>query len=132
MFENVLKKFIWTGKLEKLALDETKNSREEGGLGIVCIRSKADALFLRQTCRLLANDAFNSYKHIRYWVGQHLVDVVPDLGPGLHADEVPEYFAHLKRLFSEAHALEIIDVEHLNSVPAKKIYKGLYINISTT
>ena len=123
MFENVLKKFIWTGKLEKLALDETKNSREEGGLGIVCIRSKADALFLRQTCRLLANDEFLSYKHIRYWVGQHLVDALPDLGHGLHANQAPEYFVHLRKLFAEAHALEVIDVEHLNSVPAKQIYE---------
>ena len=123
MFENVLKKFIWTGKLEKLALDETKNARVDGGLGIVCIRSKADALFLRQTCRLLAGSEFNSYKHIRYWVGQYMVDALPDLGNGIHSeDQAPEYFLHLRRLFTEAHALEVVNVENLNSVPAKSIY----------
>ena len=68
MFESSLKKFVWTGKLE---IYETKNSREEGGLGIICIRSKADALFLIQTCRLLASDSFNSFKHIRYWISEH-------------------------------------------------------------
>ena len=46
-FEALVRSFIWTGKLEKLALDEIKNSREEGGLNVVCITSKADALFLR-------------------------------------------------------------------------------------
>ena len=60
---------MWVGKLEKLALDETKNTREEGGLDIVCVISKADALFLRQTCRMLAEPNLNSFKHIRYWIG---------------------------------------------------------------
>ena len=122
MFESILKKFVWTGKLEKLAIDETKNSREEGGLGIICIRSKADALFLRQTCRLLASDSFNSFKHIRFWIGEHLVDVIPEMRSGEHSEEIPEYFLHLRRLFTEAHALEIIDVENLDSTPAKQIY----------
>ena len=104
-FESLVRKFIWTGKLEKLALDEIKISREEGGLNVVCIRSKADALFLRQTCRLLASSQFNSYKHVRYWIGMHMANVIPDMGIGDHADIVQEYFQHLKRLFLEAHAL---------------------------
>ena len=41
-FEHIIWRFIWVGKLEKLALDETKNTREQGGLKIVCIRSKAE------------------------------------------------------------------------------------------
>ena len=45
-FEALIRSFIWTGKLEKLALDEIKNTREEGGLNVVCVKSKADALFL--------------------------------------------------------------------------------------
>ena len=42
--ESITLTFIWRGKLEKLALDEVKNSKEEGGLDLVCVRSKADAL----------------------------------------------------------------------------------------
>ena len=122
-FEALIRKFIWTGKLEKLTLDEIKNSREEGGLNVVCIRSKADALFLRQTCRLLASPQFNSFKHVRYWIGTHLETVLPDMGTGDHADSVPEYFQHLQRLFLEAHALEVINVNRLNLVPAKQIYE---------
>ena len=122
-FEALIRKFIWTGKLEKLALDEIKNSREEGGLNVVCIRSKADALFLRQTCRLLASSQFNSFKHVRYWVGVHLETAIPGMGTGDHAESVPEYFQHLQRLFMESHALEIINVDRLNLVPAKQIYE---------
>ena len=43
--ESLTRSFIWTGKLEKLALDKLKNTREEGGLNLVCIRytfSEAD------------------------------------------------------------------------------------------
>ena len=116
-------KFVWVGKLEKLAMDETKNTREQGGLNIVCIRSKADALFLRQTCRILAEPNLNSYKHLKFWVGLYLEEALPDLGGGDHADHTPDYFKHLKDLFLEAHANEVIDIQHLNNIPAKDIYK---------
>ena len=92
-------------------------------MNIVCIRSKADALFLRQTCRLLASPHFNAFKHIRYWIGMHLENVIPDMRLGPHAVTVPEYFLHLQNLFLDAHALEIINVERLNLVPVKQIYQ---------
>ena len=80
--EAITRRFIWRGKLEKLALDEIKNTGEEGGLDLVCVRSKADALFLRQTCRLLANQDFNSFKHIKYWIGTFLGDIIPIMQGG--------------------------------------------------
>ena len=53
------------------------------------------------------------------WIG----NVLPDMRHGPHAAEIPDYFLHLQNLFLEAHALEIINVERLNSVPAKQIYE---------
>ena len=94
--EAITRTFIWRGKLEKLALDEIKNSREEGGLDLVCVRSKADALFLRQICRLLANQDFNSFKRIKFWIGNFLGDVIPIMQGGQHPAIVPDYFQHLK------------------------------------
>ena len=122
-FESLLRSFIWRGKLEKLALDEIKNTREKGGINVVCIRSKADALFLRQTCRLLASPLFNTFKHVRYWVGMYLENVLPTMRAAVRAETVPEYFDHLQKLFLEAHAQEVINVENLDSVPAKSIYE---------
>ena len=123
--ESITRTFIWRGKLEKLALDEIKNSREEGGLNLVCVRSKADALFLRQTCRLLAYENFNSYKHIKFWIGSFLGDVFPDMQGGQPQLNVPGYFLHLKELFLQAYALEIINSDNLNAVPCKVIYSDL-------
>ena len=120
--EAIIRKFVWRGKLEHLALDEIKNSREEGGLDLVCVRSKADALFLRQTCRLLANEGFNSFKHIKFWIGNFFGDIFPSMQGTPEPAAVPEYFLHLKTLFLQAHALEIIQVENLNAVPCKEIY----------
>ena len=121
--ENIIWRFVWVGKLEKLALDEIKNERNQGGLNVVCVRSKADALFLRQTCRMLAEPNLNSYKHVRYWIGLYLEDALPDMAAGAHAGQVPAYFQHLQRLFLEAHANEIINNASLNSVAAKQIYQ---------
>ena len=53
----------------------------------------------------------------------HLENGIPDMRLGPHAVIVPEYFLHLQNLFLEAHALEIINVERLNLVPAKQIYQ---------
>ena len=122
-FESIMWKFVWVGKLEKLALDETKNPRDQGGLNIVCIRSKADALFLRQTCRMLAEPDLNSFKHLKYWVGLYLQDALPDMGTGMHADRTPYYFQHLQQLFMDAHAIEIINVNRLNAVSTREIYQ---------
>ena len=53
----------------------------------------------------------------------HLGNVLPDMRPGPHAVTVPDYFLHLQNLFLEAHTLEIIKVDKLNSIPAKQIYQ---------
>ena len=74
---------------KKLALDETKNPRELGGLNITCVSSKADALFLLQNCRLLSNTNFNSAKHIKFWIGSYLENSLQDMKTGLHAEIVP-------------------------------------------
>ena len=52
-FESAMYRFLWIGKLEKLKLDEVKNPLSAGGLNLPCVTSKADSLFLSQTCKLL-------------------------------------------------------------------------------
>ena len=52
--ESIMIKFLWRGKLEKLSLIELCNDKSEGGLELVEIRSKADSLMLKQTCRILS------------------------------------------------------------------------------
>ena len=54
-FESLMASFLWLGKLERLQIDEMKNPPCAGGLGLPCVSSKSDSLFLKQTCRLPMN-----------------------------------------------------------------------------
>ena len=94
-----------------------------GGLAIPCIATKAEALFVRQTCRLLNNEEHNSRRHINYWIGTLLKEWWPDMGQGIHAQNGPPYIKHLHDLLEVAIDREVIDVNNLKLANAKNIYK---------
>ena len=85
-FESAIYVFLWIGKLEKLKLDELKNPPSAGGLNLPCVISKADSLFLSQTCRLLAIPESRLYKHIKYWLGLYAKKYFPDMAEGPHSE----------------------------------------------
>ena len=117
-------RFLWVGKLEKLKIDEINNPVLSGGLNLPCIISKADSLFLSQSCRLLKYPASKQYSHVKYWLGLYVKDIFPDMGVGPHAELVSPYFQHMKSLLTGAVILKDIDVTKLNLVTAKGLYKG--------
>ena len=123
-FEAAMVRFLWVGKLEKLKIDEIKNPVLSGGLNLPCIISKADSLFLSQSCRLLKYPASKQYSHVKYWLGLYVKDIFPDMGVGPHAELVSPYFQHMKSLLTGAVILEDIDVTKLNLVTAKGLYEG--------
>ena len=123
-FESLMGRFLWAGKLERLQLNEIKNTRTDGGLGLPCVISKSNALFLSQACRLLSKAGSKEYSHIKYWLGLHLRDYFPEMAVGPHAEFVSPYFNHLRMLLVEGIVLEDINVSRLNSVTAKELYKG--------
>ena len=84
-FESALFRFLWIGKFEKLMLDEVKNLTLSGGLNLPCIISKADSLFLSQTCRILTNPSNKQFKHIQYWLGLYIRNCFPEMQEGPHA-----------------------------------------------
>ena len=47
-FDSLMGRFVWAGKLERLQIDELKNPRSSGGLGLPCVWSKTNALFLQK------------------------------------------------------------------------------------
>ena len=118
-------RFLWMGKLEKLKIDEIKNPPLSGGLNLPCIISRADSLFLTQTCRLLRDPASKQYSHVKYWIGIYIRDFFPDMGHGPHAEFVSPYFQHMKSLLTGAVILGDIDVKKLRLVTAKSLYLGL-------
>ena len=123
-FQSLMGSFIWLGRLERLQIDELKNPICDGGLGLPCISSKADALFLKQTCRLLVNTQSMQYQHVRYWLGIHLREYFPDMAEGPHAEIVAPYFKHMRLLLVEGFVLGDVSVASLKSVTSKALYES--------
>ena len=123
-FESAIFRFLWIGKLEKLKLDEVKNTTLSGGLNLPCVASKADSLFLTQTCRLLSTPDNKQYRHIKYWLGLYIREYFPDMGQGPHAEIISPYFLHMKALLVGGIVLGEIQVSNLKKTSAKILYAG--------
>ena len=121
-FESAIYRFLWIGKLEKLKLEEVKNPKLLGGLNLPCVISKADALFLSQTCRLLINSESKQFKHIKYWLGIYMKEYIPAMGQGPHAEIISPYVLHMKSLLQVAFVLDEIQIENLHLVTANSLY----------
>ena len=113
--------FVWLGKLERLQIDEINHDWIQGGLGLPCVLSKSNALFLKQTCRLL-NPITKHYCHIKYGLGIHLRNYFPDMAAGPHAEIVPEYFQHLRMLLVEGFVLGDLTTDSIRKVTTKELY----------
>ena len=123
-FETMMGSFLWVGRLERLQIDEVKNSLSDGGLGLPCVSSKACSLFLKQTCRILMDPDSKQYGHVKYWLGLHIREFFPVMAVGPHAEFVGPYFQHMRLLLVEALTLGDIKLDSFRSVTAKKLYEG--------
>ena len=123
-FETAMFRFIWRGKFEKLKMDEIKNPVLSGGLNLPCILSRADSLFLSQTCKLLRDPESKQYCHVKYWIGLYMGEHFPDMSSGPHAELISPYFQHMKALLSGALLLGDVEPRKLKEVTAKKLYLG--------
>jgi hypothetical protein len=123
-FDSLLSSFLFRGKPERLKLWELFNPSSKGGLGLVDIRSKADALFLKQLTRMLLREEEGAYRHLSYWLGSRLQQYLPammDRSPVEHTTP-PAYHQHALNLLQEAFTFGL-DPGKLESVTAKQCYK---------
>ena len=104
-FEKLVYAFVKKGKMEMLALQELCNPREKGGLGVICIRSTADSLFLKQTLRMLCMPGSLQYKYIQYFAGKNLK--IADLYTGKHCPVFTPYYQHMVELYKEGVVMEL-------------------------
>ncbi len=116
--------FLWRGHFERLAYDELHRPLSQGGLRLSCVASRAEALLAKQTCHLIAQGG-RAAGHLAYWLGQRLREVLPVLGPGLHAEVLPPSMAYLACVIREICDLDCVDREDLQATESKKIYKEL-------
>ena len=123
-FEKEMGKFLWTssGKVLRVSMEELKNSKENGGLGLPCILSRNKSLMLTQLLRLLRSGDVKSIRHVGYWLGELLGDFVPGLEEGDHADVVPTYFDTLATLMVEARVADLVTTGNWRVITNKYIY----------
>ena len=77
--ESILSSFLFSGKPERLGLQELYNKPAKGGLGLLDVRKKADSLLLKQLTRMLLKDQQGAYRHLSYWLGAHFHQYLPAL-----------------------------------------------------
>ena len=61
-------------------------------------------------------------RHIAYWVGLRLRHLLPDLGAGLHAEDIPPFYKDLASLLEEVLTLPGVNTAALLDVSSKFIY----------
>ena len=118
--------FIWRGNYERLGVDELVHEEAAGGLGLVWVAAKAEALLLKHACRLLAEPDHSPYRdHLRFWLGRELGANYPDLEAGDHPRQVPRFFVPVLDLIQEAIGRwpELLHHPGLQAVKVKTIYK---------
>ena len=117
----IVNRFIWQGRLEKIAMDELYSPIDQGGLALICLEMKCDALLLTQTCRILANDSMYR-RHLLYWIAISTRDIL-NLNSDVNCEIVTPYYKKIVKLLKDGFFHECIDISNLKNVKCKKIYK---------
>ena len=124
-FESLIGKYIWnfSGRIMRVAIDELKNKKVEGGLNLPCLASMADSLLFSQLCRLIKSGEKKTLGHAFYWLGDLLQSLAPDINLGLlRATETPEYFVYIADLVAEMMISENVSAGTVKSLTNKKVY----------
>ena len=126
-FESLMGKFIWqgSGKILRVALDELKNDYLSGGLNLPCFATMSNALLSSQCLRLLRSGDQKSIAHLDFWLGSLLNGVIPLMGLGEQAVDIPEYFSHIGDCLASLMISELLSSSTLTTVTNKLVYKDL-------
>ena len=77
--------FMFTGYHERLDLDILSNPPKSGGVSLLCLRPKIDALFLATWVRILSRPHSSKYYlTARYWLGWKVRHQLPQLQQQVH------------------------------------------------
>ncbi len=113
--------FLWRGHFEQMAHDELHGPLSLGGLRTSAIQTRAEAPLAKQACHRLAGGG-RPARHIAYWVGLRLRHLLPDLGAGLHSEDIPPFYRALASLLEEVLTPPGVNSGALLDVSSKFIY----------
>ena len=120
--EKAIGKFIWSGKILRVSINDLKLVPGRGGLGLTCLDSMGKSLLLTQLLRLLRSEDHRSVGHIGYWMGQIVADLLPGVFSGVHAPQVPKIYLQLADVVAEAMVSEAIAPLTWKTVTNRSVY----------
>merc|ERR1711872_98588 len=117
-FESLMGKFIWnkSGRILRIALDDIKNKKLDGGLQLPCLASMANSLLVSQCVRLINSGDKKSLQHLSFWLGDLLGNLIPGLERVNSAVVIPEYFNHIAELFAELMIADTLTAGSVKSI----------------
>ena len=124
-FESLMGKYLWkfSGRMLRVAIDEMKNKKMNGGLNLPCLASMADSLLFSQLCRLIKSGEKKTLEHANYWLGDILQSLAPDINLGQHrAPETPEYFGYIAELVAEMIISDKVTASTVKNLTNKTVY----------
>jgi len=123
--EKLMFEFLWDGKTELVNRKTLYLSKEEGGLGLVCIPLKAKALLLKSVKKALTDPEAPTSRYAHYWLGLSLRQLDPESWNNNipHSMERPPHF---ESIFGHLKDLETKDVQiDWKSCTTKSLYDDL-------
>ena len=121
-------KYLWefSGKILRVAIDEIKNKKLEGGLNLPCLGSMANSLLVSQFVRLIRSGDRKTMEHAHYWLSDILEMLVPDDIYGQRsAAETPSYFVHIADLVVDMSVCETLTAQTIGDLTNKLVYREL-------
>ena len=111
-----------SGRILRIALDEIKNKKQDGGLQLPCLASMADSLRLSQCVRLINSGDKKSLQHLTYWLGDLLDTLIPGLGQVNSAVVIPDYYIHVAELVADMMISDTLTAGSLKSRTNRIVY----------
>ena len=108
--------FLFNDKVERISLDQLYAAKELGGLGLVNVQAKCQALLAKTGYWMVQGGS----KHLRYWMALRLREHLLVAGP--RAEVSTDYFKSWSDLVKEA--FEIQAMNRRGVITTKRLYLG--------
>ena len=127
--EKMVRRFLWRGWLEKIAFNSIMLKEGKGGLGLVNVGLKLNALQARTMVRLLARGEDDKYRRcLSYLIGFGLRKILPDLAraPNVGSGS-PEFLEQIKNVVLEL-VPDAVCARAMGSLKTKVIYESWMVS----
>ena len=123
--ESIIGKYLWAGSgVLRVALEDLKNNKINGGLNLPCIATMNKSLMASQCIRLLNSNDVKSVSHIEFWMGPLMASVCPWMNAAPLTNNIPEYFSQLGDIMASIMLSGTLSTETVKTLTNRIIYRS--------